>query len=175
MFGPPGHAYVYRVYGMHLCLNVVTGPDGSAAATLVRAVVPMVGLDAMRVARADAAIASRRTPDAARDAATRARLALEPPGAVASGPGRLGAAFGVAVGMSGDDLCALDASLRLALPAAPGGGGEWRTWPVPDADVITGPRVGVAYAGEPWAGRPWRFALAGQAAVSRPRPSARRA
>ena len=51
LFGPPGHAYVYFVYGMYFCLNVSCEPEGRAGGVLFRALEPICGLEAMAVAR----------------------------------------------------------------------------------------------------------------------------
>lgn len=149
MYGTPGRAYVYLVYGMHDCLNVVTEPSGSPAALLIRAVEPMEGIDAMRLDRVLRSGRGRRDWTPERADRTADRLARLPGDRLALGPGLVTAAYGIDTSWSGLDLCDAASPLRLEAPPA----GE-RT------RVATSPRVGIAFAGEPWASRPWRFVIA---------------
>jgi len=155
MYGAPGTAYVYLVYGMHHLLNVVTEPPGRPAAVLIRAVEPLAGIAAMRAARAAASRLRRKDPAAAeRDAAIAAAV---PPARLAAGPALVTACFAIDRSLTGADLLTPEGAVRLELPAG-------RSRP---AHIEVSERVGVAYAGE-WARRPWRFTLAGSPAVSRP-------
>ena len=86
MFGPPGRAYVYRSYGIHWCLNVVTGKSGFPAAVLIRALDPTLGAEDMARRR------SGRTP-------------------LCAGPGRLAQALGVTGDLDGHLLA--DPPLQL--------------------------------------------------------------
>jgi DNA-3-methyladenine glycosylase len=161
MFGPPGHAYVYLVYGMHACLNVVTEPDGFPAALLIRAIEPLEGLARMRADRIARAGANRRVTTADRAAADARRIAVLADDRLASGPGLVAAAYGLDPSWTGTDLCDPASPLRLQRAA--------RT-PDPDRtpSILTSPRIGIEYAGEPWTSRPWRLRLAGHPSVSGP-------
>lgn len=133
MFGPAGHLYVYRSYGIHWCANVVCRAAGTAGAVLIRAVEPIEGIEAMWADR------------------PKARVDTD----LASGPGKLCAALAITGDHDGVDLLAEGAPVRLVA-------GE----PIPAGDMVRGPRIGISVAVE----RPWRFAVAGNPHVSRPRP-----
>jgi DNA-3-methyladenine glycosylase len=151
MYGPPGIAYVYLVYGMHECLNVVTEPAGRPAAVLIRAVEPVTGEAAMRRARQGRA--TRRVRDAMAGERVANRVARMPASALASGPGLVTAAFDITRAETGTDL--LDPSATLTIEAGS-----------PPRRIEATPRIGIAYAAEPWRSRPWRFLDPDSRAVS---------
>src|SRR5579871_706296 len=82
IFGPPGHAYVYFIYGMHECLNFVVGPEGTACAVLIRAAEPLAGIRRMQGSRPAAHSVVK----------------------LASGPGNLTLAFGITRAHNGADV-----------------------------------------------------------------------
>jgi DNA-3-methyladenine glycosylase len=82
IFGPPGHAYVYLIYGMYECLNIVAEPPGQPGCVLIRAVEPVAGIELMQ----------RRRPAARR---------VEQ---LASGPGKLTLALGITRKLNGADV-----------------------------------------------------------------------
>jgi len=155
MFGPPGVAYVYLVYGMYSCLNVVVEPEGRAAAVLIRAVEPLSGAAAMRSARLASAMARTGRHGRAAEAGAARSVAALPESALAAGPGLVCAAFSIDRRHDGADLCQPGSDLRLE---SDGSG-------VPAIEA--GPRIGIGYAPEPWRSRPWRFFVRGNPAVSR--------
>jgi len=138
MYGPAGRAYVYFIYGMHWCVNVVAARRGVPEAVLLRAIEPVAGLEQMR---------ARRGPHV-HDAS------------LGRGPGNLTRALAIDRAQNDADL--RRGALRLLRPSRRAGLATPST-----ADVVRSPRIGVAYAGE-WAARPWRFSLRGNASVSHP-------
>ena len=121
MYGPPGHLYTYFTYGMHTCANVVTSPEGTASAVLLRAGEIVEGLEDARARRPT----SRSDHD------------------LAQGPARLCVALGIRLDDNGADLIG-GSRIHLTLPeqpalfeqgprtgvSGPGGGDEypWRFW-----------------------------------------------
>ena len=82
IFGPPGHAYVYFIYGMYECLNLVCEPEGTPGCVLLRALEPVAGSEIMQ----------RRRPSARK------------PEQLASGPGKLTLALGITRAQNGADV-----------------------------------------------------------------------
>ena len=159
MYGPPGIAYVYLVYGMYDCLNVVTEPEGRAAAVLIRAVEPVEGVVMMRQARI-ARTQRRGPPDADRAALHERdthRLSGLPAARLAAGPGLVAAAFDITRDDTGVDLLDPTSPLRLEAGTSP-------------RSIVATPRVGIGYAAEPWRSQPWRLLDPSSPAVSGPRP-----
>ena len=120
MFGPPGHLYVYFVYGMHFCANLVTGPEGDPGAVLLRAGEVVAGLDVAR---------ERRPASRDRD--------------LARGPARLCRVLGIDLShngmrpelVAGEPVTALSTGPRVGLRLA--ADRPWRFWITDDPTVST--------------------------------------
>ncbi|KEI43773.1 DNA-3-methyladenine glycosylase [Saccharopolyspora rectivirgula] len=137
MFGPAGHLYVYFVYGMHFCINVVCMTDGVPGAVLLRAGEITTGLE----------LARSRRPAVRKDVQ------------LASGPARLASVLGITREHNGVDLTDPASPIRL-----------YHGVPVPEEEIRSGPRVGVAAAMD----LPWRSWVDGSPAVSPYRRGGRR-
>ena len=119
IFGPPGHAYVYFVYGNHYCLNVSCEPEGKAGCVLFRALEPISGIEEMARARG---VTIRGSADLRK---------------LTSGPGRLSEAFGITRDRdNGVDLTEAGTGLFLADDGFPAG------------RVRTTPRIGITKAAD---------------------------
>jgi DNA-3-methyladenine glycosylase len=120
LFGPPGHAYVYRSYGVHAMLNAVCEPEGVGAAVLIRALVPVAGIGTMRARRS--AFRATERPPRERD--------------LCSGPGKLTLALGIELSENGSSL--EHGPIRIR-PRA----GEWL-----EPQLLRDTRVGITKAAE---------------------------
>jgi DNA-3-methyladenine glycosylase len=119
MFGEPGYAYVYLIYGYHYCVNAVCRPAGIAEAVLIRAVEPTVGEGLMRKARP--------TPIAR---------------GLTNGPAKLCEAMSIDRALDGADLCAAGSGLIIAENPA------WTAFRRRSAPLITCARIGITRAAE---------------------------
>jgi DNA-3-methyladenine glycosylase len=147
LFGPPGHAYVYFIYGSHYCLNISCLPDGIAGGVLFRALEPVAGIKAMAKARG---IDIAKKIDLKNTAALRR---------ISSGPGRMSEALGVTRERdNGKSLVSARSDLRIV-----DDGYRARR-------VMVTPRVGIVKAAE----RPLRYFIAGNPFVSGPITAARK-
>lgn len=137
LFGPPGHAYVYFIYGMHYCLNISCLPAGEAGCVLVRALEPVSGIAEMAKARhlADLEIISRH--DFRK---------------LSSGPGRLCEALGITRERdNAKDMLSTRSDLQVMTDGF-----------IVDAIAVT-PRIGITKSAE----MPLRYVIAGNGFVSR--------
>ena len=137
LYGPPGRAYVYLNYGIHCLMNVVTEPQDSPAAVLIRALAPLDGIKTMRRRRARA-MKGRRPLDVA-------ELPIE---GLCRGPGNLTMAMGITLAenrmdLLGDRLFIEDRGVEVD-------------------GLVWGPRIGIRVGTE----RPWRAWVRGHPAVS---------
>lgn len=119
LFGPPGHAYIYFIYGNHYCLNVSCETEGKAGSVLFRALEPLTGSEAMAHARGIELEGPKDLPK------------------LTSGPGRLCEAFGITrTRDNGSDLTSPSSTLWI-------GDDGYRA-----RNIATGPRIGITKAAD---------------------------
>jgi len=142
MFGPPGVAYVYFIYGVHHCLNVVTEPAGRAGAVLIRALEPLTGCEIMMRRRANRSSCRR----------GRHRLRIVD---LCNGPGKLCQALGIDLNWNGiqfgrgkSQLCWLSLERQNGVSLR----------------ILATPRIGIRQA----VTKPYRFVVADSRFLSRP-------
>lgn len=136
LFGPPGHAYIYLIYGIHHCLNFVTEPEGEPSAVLIRAIEPVAGMETIRCLRfGDSTMTSYRRKNF-----------LNGPGKVCQGLALTRAQNGLDLTDNTLFVCDTPADVGLLCSS------------IPPEKMRTGPRIGVDYAEEA-RDFPWRFWL----------------
>lgn len=138
LFAPPGIAYIYLIYGMYSCLNLVTEPEGEPCAVLLRAGEAVAGAPSMALRRYGRPLSQC--------SAYQRKNFL-------NGPGKVCKALGLTPAQNGLDLLGDALYVTDALPGLP-------PRPVAPADIRTGPRVGIDYAEEA-RDFPWRFWIDG--------------
>lgn len=136
MFGLPGHAYIYRIYGLHNCLNLVTEPEGEPSAVLIRGIRPVCGFETK----------------------ARLRYGMESEALTAyqkknfgNGPGKVCKALGLTRAQNGLDLTGDEVFLCSSIP-------EIDLRPSAEAEIHVSTRIGIDYAEEA-RDFPWRFYL----------------
>lgn len=137
-----GHAYVYLIYGMHHCFNVVAGKEDEPCAVLVRALEPVEGIGLMEARRGislDVGDFEHRMKHMAN---------------LMNGPGKMCQAMGIDKDLYGHDLSTPPLSLTYGTPPEPG-------------EIESGPRINIEYA-EEHAGLPYRFWVRDSPCVSKP-------
>jgi len=137
MFGPPGHAYIYLIYGMHHCLNFVTEPEDEPSAVLIRAIEPVASVETIRRLRFGGGPMT----------AYRQKHFMNGPGKVCQGLALTKAQNGL--DLTGDTLFVCDAPEDVGIPHSP---------VLTKEQMRSGPRIGVDYAEEA-KDFPWRFWL----------------
>ena len=131
MYGPAGRAYIYFIYGKHWMLNVVTGMEGDPQAVLLRAMWLVKGTEGEQAEGTGK-------------------------GEWINGPGKLCRVMEIDGRYNGINLCRSEAASMGGLSQSD------EIWIedgliVPEESIITGPRIGIDKAPEPWRSKPWRF------------------